>query len=269
MSNQWGQGNKAGGADLASWVPDVFSDDKLYLYGKPIQDGGWNPRLRIKKRGNNPCIEVSTGLKDKKDRQIKNDIPMSPRVFEEFLHVLESVAAYPSAVSFELENWGYQYRWNQQTNKSERGQEVEVIARISISKDEAGIVGVAFAFRNGKMVVPFIFESDQYHKWMRSGNYLPEADQSKIAAQSWAKVTREVYTYMYLLEWTEPEWQKAKRVERMAKAGGGNQGGGGGFNRPQQSQGNQGQSYQQKKSGGDDFSNSFGTGMSFDDDIPM
>lgn len=271
MSNNWGKGNQGagggGGQNLESWVPDVFSDDKLYLYGKPVQEGAWNPRARVKKRGNNPCIEVSTGLKDRKDRVIKHDIPMAPRVFEEFLYVLETVATYKSAISFELENWGFQFKWNQQTNKSERGQEVEVIARISINKDETGLVGLTFAFQGGRSIIPFVFESDQYHKWMTNGNYLPDADGSKIAALAWAKTIREVYVQMYLTEWKEPEWQKQKRVERMQNAQGG---GGGNYNRPQQNQ--QSQSQQPaapKQGGGDAFANSFGSTMSFDDDIPL
>lgn len=274
MSNQqgqYGQNNQGG----EGWTPDVFSDDKLYLYGKPIQEGGWNPRMRVKKRGNNPCLEISTGLKDKKDRQIKNDIPMAPRVFEELLYVLETVATYNSSISFELENWGYQYKWNPQTNKSERGQEVEVIARISITKDESGMIGLIFAFRGGKTIVPFYFEADQYHKWMRGGNYLSDADQSKIAAISWAKMMREVYTHMYLTEWKEPEWQKQKRIERMNNATGGN--GGNNYSQRQGNSGGGNNQYQQRQTtnqapsngGGDAFSNSFGSGMSFDDDIPL
>lgn len=273
MSNQWGKGNTGGGMDMSNWTPDVFNDDKLYLYGKAIQEGAWTPRLRIKKRGNNPCIEVSTGLKDRRDRQIKNDIPLSPRVFSEILYVLKTVATYKSAISFELENWGFQFNWNPQTNKSERGQEVEVIARISIHKDESGMVGMTFAFRNGKTIVPFYFEHDQYHKWMKDGNYLPDADQSKIAAIAWAEMILEVYSHQYLSEWKEPEWQKQKRMERMQNAQGNNAGGGGNRqgnfnNRPQQQQ-SQNQGQNTGGGGGDDFSKSFGSSMAFDDDIPM
>lgn len=298
MSNQWGNNNQFN-QNQKSWEANVFNDDKLFLYGKPIQEGGWNPRFRVKMRGNNPCFEVSTGLKDKRDRQIKHDIPLQPRVFEEFLYVVETVASYKGSISLEMENWNYSFNWNPATNKSERSQEVEVIARISIAKDDNGLIHITFAFRNGKSIVPFTFEADQYHKWMRDGNYLSDGEHSKVAALAWAKLMREVYAQMFVTNWEEPEWQKQRRVERMNRATGGGGGGGGGYQGNRNNQGNnnfnrqnQQQNQQQNQGGnsggngynntggggngqnnsaggGNDFDNNFGSNMSFDDDIPL
>lgn len=273
------------------WVPNIFNDGKLAIQGKPIADGGWNSRLRIKTRENNPALEVNTGMKDKRERLIKHDVPMSPRVFEEFLYVLEVVASFKGKTSFELENWGYTWRWNSQTNKSERSENVEVICMMSIYKTEAGLIGIDFSFNRGKTVVPFVFTSDDYHKWMVNGNYMEEGDTSKIAVISWVRIIREVYAQMYIREWKEPNWQKEKRLERMAKAtgqgggynsGGGNynRGGGGGFQGGGQNQGHQQQQQQsqqqqggfggQQASAGADaaFADSFGSSMDFGDD-PM
>lgn len=269
MSNS--QNNQGG---QQAWTPDIFHDDKLFLRGEPIQEGAWQTRMRIKKRGNNPAIEVSTGITGKNGQQYKHDIPMSPRVLEEMLYVIETVAAFNQPISYELENWGYQYKWNSQTRKSERSENVEVIGRISISKDATGVVGIAFAFREGKTIVPFKFKNDEYHRWMKDGNYMPEADQSKIAALAWCKNIREVYNYMYATNWEEPEWQKQKRIERMNKAtgqgGGNNYGNRGGQNnyqqRPQQNQ----QQNQGPQQGQDDqFTDSFGSSMEFDNGTPF
>lgn len=251
------------------WTPDIFNDDKLYLRGDPIQDGGWDTRMRIKKRGNNPAIEVSTGIKDKRDRQIRHDIPMSPRVLEEFLYVIEAVATYKSEISYELENWGYTYNWNAQTRKSERSENVSVIGKISIHKDATGMVGITFSFRGGKTIIPFKFTNDEYHRWMKDGNYMPDSDQSKIAALAWCKNIREVYNYMYVTKWEEPEWQKQQRIERMNKATGGGQGGGWNNNNQNRQQNSnyqeQNQQNQQTNVGGDDFTDNFGGSMVFED----
>ncbi len=258
-----------------SWEPDVFNDDKLVMKGKPLQDGGWDTRLRLKKKENNPCLDISTGLKDKKDRQIRHEVPMSPRVFEEFLYVLEAVAAFKSSVAFELENWGYTWRWDQQAQKSTRSDAPEIICMISIHKNEQGVVGIDFAFRGGKTIVPFVFEADDFHKWKSNGNYMAPGEQSKIAALAYAKVMREVYVQDFVANWKEPEWQKRARVERMQKATG--QGGGYNNNRQQNNNYGAGGNYNnnrtqnnQPPAGADnDFSDSFGTSMGFDDDVPL
>lgn len=259
------------------WTPDIFNDDKLHLKGDPIQDGGWATRMRIKKRGNNPAFEVSTGLKDKRERQIRHDIPISPRVLEEFLYVVEAVASYQSEIAYELENWGYTYNWNQQTRKSERSENISVIGKISIHKNASGIVGITFSFRGGKTIVPFTFTNDEYHKWMKDGNYMPDSDQSKIAALAWCKNIREVYNQMYVTNWEEPEWQKQQRIERMNKATGGGQSYGNNnsnnsnsYNNNQQynNHSQQNRPPQQNSGGGDSFSDNFGGSMDFDD-VPL
>lgn len=264
MSNFNNQNNRP------AWEPDVFSDDKLSLKGKPLQDGGWNTRLRLKKKENNPCLDISTGLKDKRDRQIRNEVPMSPRVFEEFLYVLEAVASFKSAISFELENWGYVWRWDPQANKSNRSESPEIICKMSIHKNDDGIVGIDFSFRGGKTLVPFIFESDDFHKWMSQGNYMLPGEQSKIAALAWAKVMREVYVQNFVAEWAEPEWQKKARLERMQRA----TGQGGGYNQNNQqrnNQNNQGGGFNNQPPAGQNnsFNDNFGASMGFDDDIPL
>lgn len=253
-----------------AWEPNVFNDDKLTMKGKALQEGGWNTRLRLKQKENNPCLEVSTGLKDKRDRQIRHEVPMSPRVLEELLYVVEVVANYKAAVSFELENWGYTWKWDAQANKSTRSDAPEIICKISIHRNDAGIVGIDFAFRGGKTIVPFVFEADEFHKWMTGGNYMSDGDQSKISALAWAKTIREVFAQMYVKEWTEPEWQKRSRLERMQRATG--QGGGDGYNSNRQSGGQrqQGGGFNQPPAGQTGaFDDNFGTSMGFDDDIPL
>lgn len=254
----FGNNNRQGG-DQNAWTPNVFNDSKLAITGKPIADGGWNPRMRLKKRENNPCIEVSTGLQDKKGRQQRHDIPMSPRVLEEFLYVLEVVANYKAAVSYELENWNYVWRWNQAEGKSTRSDQVEVIGKISINKNNEGVVNVDFSFHSGKVIVPFAFLPDEYHKWMQGGNYMSIGDQSKIAALSWIRNIRNVVDYMYVSEWEEPKWERERRLERMAKATGQQ---GGGYNNNRQQGGGQRPSPQPSQGQGD---SSFGASMDFDD----
>ena len=61
---------------LANWVPNIWNDGKLKLKSTPLQDGAWDPVLRIKQRENNPCIEISTGVKTQKGVVIKHDIGM-------------------------------------------------------------------------------------------------------------------------------------------------------------------------------------------------
>ena len=229
---------------LDNWVPNIWNDGKLKLRAAPIQDGAWDAVLRIKQRENNPCIEISTGVKTQKGAVIKHDIGMGPRELEELIYVLEQVSKSKTAVSFELENWGYSYFFDRETNKSKRSENVEILARFSLEKREDGQVTFTVALKNGKIVIPFEFKGSEYHRWMRNGTYIPEGESSKIAALAWCANVRSAYNFMYASQWEEPAFEKRKRLERMQNAtgaaGGGGGFGGGGNNRGYSQGNNQG-----------------------------
>ena len=257
QNNGGGFGNQG---SRAAWVADIFNDTKLVLRAPPVQEGGWDARLRVKMRQNNPCIEINSGIKTSKGKIMKYDVPMAPRPFEQLMYMVERVAHSKVPVAFELENWGYQYRWNSSTNKSERDAEISVIARFSIAKDETGIVSLSVAVQNGKTVIRFPFAGDEYHRWMANGNYMEPGEVSKLEALSWATTWREVYIQSFVTKWEEPEWEKAKRIERMAQATGG--GGGGGFQNRQNNQGGGGFQKQAQSPASSPMD-------SFEDDLPF
>lgn len=237
---------------LAAWVPNLLNDGKLRLRANPIQEGAWDPTLRVKQRENNPCIEINTGVKTAKGTVLKHDIGMGPREFEEMIYILEQVAKSKTAISMELENWGYSYFFDRDAGKSKRSENVEILARFSFEKREDGMVTFTVALKGGKTVIPFEFKGSEYHRWMRNGQYVPEGESSKIATLAWCANIREAYNYMFTAKWEEPAFEKRKRLERMqAATGTGGQGGGfgggqqnrgysqpgqqqGGYNKPQQ-----------------------------------
>lgn len=225
---------------LAAWVPNLLNDGKLRLRANAIQEGAWEPTLRVKQRENNPCIEINTGVKTQKGTVIKHDIGMGPREFEEMIYVLEQVAKANTAVSFELENWGYSYFFDRDAGKSKRSENVEILARFSFEKREDGMVTFTVALKGGKVVIPFEFKGSEYHRWMRNGQYVPEGESSKIATLAWCANIREAYNYMFTAKWEEPAFEKRKRLERMQNATGQQQGG----------QNNRGYSQPQQQSGG-------------------
>ncbi len=261
-----------------AYEPDVFTDNKIKLYGKPLQEGAWSPMLRIKMSGNNPVVECSTGLKDPKGRPVRIDTPMSPVTLYQLLNVIDSVANSKAATSYELENWGHEFKWDPDQSKSVRSPERSVISRFSVEKTEEGVVKLTIAGggRN-RNVVPFEFGGDDWHKWMKDGNYVPEAGQSVIAVKAWTDVIRRVYISNFIHGWEEPAYERERRLQRIAAAtgqggGGKSYGGGGkpngGYNNNQggakpQYNNNHGQQPQRPAAPPQDF------GDMFDDDVPM
>lgn len=247
--------------------PDVFTDSKIKLYGVPVQEGAWTPSLRVKMVGNNPSIEVSTGLKDKRDRVIRIDTPMNPVTLHQLLNMIDVVANSKAAVSFELENWGHEFNWDNDQRKSIRNPERSVISRFSIEKTDEGVVRFSVAGGRNRNVVPFNFGNDEWHKWMKDGNYMTDAQLSSVAAKSWTEVIRKVYLETYIKEWTEPAWEKERRLQRLANVTGGQGGGqgGGGYQQQQQQRPNQGYQAPAPAPAPAAQNDPFG----FDDDIPM
>ncbi len=253
---------------LANWVPNIWNDSKLKLKAAPLQDGAWDPVLRIKQRENNPCIEISTGVKTQKGVVIKHDIGMGPREFEELIYMMEQVARAKAAVSFELENWGYTYFFDRETNKSKRSENVEILARFSLEKREDGMVLFTVALKNGKMVIPFEFKGSEYHRWMQNGQYVPDAESSKIAALAWCSNVRNAYNFMYASNWEEPAFEKKKRMERIQNATGA-AGGGGGFGGGQQNRSFGGPKPPQQQGYRPPSAPTAPVVNAFDDDIPF
>lgn len=250
------------------YTPDVFTDSKLKLYGKPLQEGGWATSIRVKMVGNNPAIEASTGLKDKKGRLIRIDTPMSPVTFDQLLSVIEIVASSKTAQSFELENWGHAFNWDASQQKSVRAEERSVLSRFSVERTEAGLIRLSVANKFNTVTVDFV--QDDWHKWMKDGEYVKDEQFSGMVAKSWARTIRKIYADTFVNTWTEPEFEKKRRLERIAKATG-NQGGGsyGGNNSYSNNTGNRPSAGPVAQAAPQHVAAPAADNLGFDDDLPF
>lgn len=254
------------GNDKARRDPMSLDDSKLRLYGNPIQEGAFPPSLRLKLIENNPCIEVDLGMKTEKGYPMKIEGPMDPKNYALLMLLLKKVATYPKAISFEMENWGYPFIWDREQGKSIRSKDRKIISKTQVQKREDGIVTIALAAAK-MQVIEFEFGAGEYHPVTQLGQPAPTQLISANSAESWAQMMHDIYFENFAVNWKEPEFQKKKRLERMAnaqqRAGGG---GGGGYNGGQQRQGG---GYQQPAQQAPRPQAAAPSSDSFDDDIPF
>lgn len=241
-----------------AFVPDVFTDDKLRLYGKPVQEGAFSPTLHIRKKGNYPTLSVNTGLR-KNDRQVKIETAMSPVVLRSLCQLIIEVARSKIALSYTIENWDHVWKRDFNTGKSSRSESPVVVSRTTIMKTEQGNVILNVSTNNDSY--DFNFGQERYHKIHRDGNMLSEAEAGARYAIDWANLVMDVYLDRFIHGWEEPEYKRKAREERIARATGGNGGGnsngrfggngGGGYNNQQNS--NVSQNSQNVDSSSDDW----------------
>lgn len=250
--------------------PMCLDDSKLRLYGTKVREDAYAPSLRLKLIENNPAFEVDLGYKSDKGYPLKIEAPMSPRVLSDVLILLEKVAAYPNAISFEVENWGHPFIWDRDQGKSIRSKERMCVSKTQVAKRDDGVVVIAIAAKKMDLV-EFVFQPDDFHPITQNGQVIPMKISSPVAAAGWATMLREVYFTNFAINWTEPEFQKKKRLERMQNAqnGGGQrqQGGGGGNYGGGQRQQSGGNNYQQAPQ--QQQAPAPAPGDSFDDDLPF
>lgn len=250
--------------------PMVLDDSKLRLYGKPIQEGAYAPSLRLKKIENNPCFEVDCGFKSDKGYPQKIEAPMDPAVLSTLLVLIEKVAAYPNEISFEIENWGHPFIWDNEAKKSVRSKDRLVISKTQVAKRADGAVTIALAAKR-MPVVEFVFEPSEFHPMLQNGQPCALKLSSPTVAAGWAQLVRDVFNTNFTNTWVEPEYAKRKRLERMQNAQNRQQGGGGGGYNNNRQQGGGGGGYQQQQQQAPRQQQpqaDFG-GESFDDDLPF
>lgn len=245
--------------------PGCMDDSKLRLYGTPIQEGAYPPSLRIKLIENNPCIEVDLGMKTEKGYPMKIEGPMDPKEFNTLLILLEKVAAYPNAISFEVENWGHPFIWDRDQGKSIRSKDRVIISKTQVQKRDDGVVTIALAAKKMQLV-EFVFQPGEFHPITQNGQAAPLKITSPVAAAGWAKALGDIYNTNFAVNWKEPEFQKKKRLERMANAQQ-RQGGGGGGGNQYNRNGGGGQQQQQQAPRPQQAPAHDAPG--FDDDIPF
>lgn len=252
--------------------PMCLDDPKLRLYGKPLQEGAYPPSLRVKLIENNPCIEVDCGYKSDKGYPQKIEGPMDPKEFNTLLVLIGRVAAYPNEISFEVENWGYPFIWDNEQKKSIRSKERLVISKTQVAKRADGAVTIALAAKR-MPVVEFLFEPGEFHPITQNGQPADVKLTSPMAASGWAEGMRIIYNTNFALKWEEPAYSKQKRLERMANAQNRQNGGGGGGNGGNNFNRNSGGGFQQQQpqaprqqAPAADFG---GGAESFDEDIPF
>lgn len=248
--------------------PGCMDDSKLRLYGTPIQEGAYPPSLRIKLIENNPCIEVDLGMKTEKGYPMKIEGPMDPREFNTLLILLEKVAAYPNAISFEVENWGHPFIWDRDQGKSIRSKDRVIISKTQVQKREDGVVTIALAAKKMQLV-EFVFQPGEFHPITQNGQAAPLKITSPVAAAGWAKALSDIYNTNFAVNWKEPEFQKKKRLERMANAQQRQGGGGGGQQYNRNGGGGGGQQYNNQQQAPRPQQAPAPAADSFDDDIPF
>jgi len=226
--------------------PTAIDDGKLKLFAKPLKDDGSAraPSLRVKMIENNPCIHVDLGIKTegrngKEGYPISIETPMEPRSFNMLMCIIMDVAAAKGACSLEMENWGHPFLWNKDQGKNVRSPERMIISRFCISKRDDGMVTFGVAAK-GKQDVTFEFTPNEFHALTQNGQAVGVSISSKLAAQAWAGVWKDLYVTHFERNWVEPEFMKKRRLENMQRANGGGSGynsapaGGGQQQRPQQ-----------------------------------
>lgn len=213
--------------------PNVFSDSKLFLYTEgPVKEGGKKGRLRIKLVENNPVIDVDYGYANDKGYQQSHETPLDPVVFNQMLIVLEKIAGAKGQASFEFDNWGHPFLWNNDLKKNVRSQEKMNISRIELGRYENGLVYIKY-YAVKKPEMEFVFtENTEWHKMKPSGQESNPSRTSYIAALAWVETMKGVYNSYIAINWAEPEWRKKFRAEQAAKRNGNGGGNNNGYQKP-------------------------------------
>lgn len=259
--------------------PDVFSENKLKLWGPVLRTDARSSVVSIDKdENNNPVLTMDTGYRTeakngKEGRPVNVKTPMAPRPFRQLMNLIMKVARSKQPVSFEIDNWGYPWFYNRDAGKNERSKEKQVISRFQVEKREDGVVTFGVTAKGVDGVV-FEFKEDDWHITTQNGQPIDIRISSPEAAIAWAEQWLEVYSNDFRERWKEPDYAKAKRLERererAAKFGNNN---GGGNYRPQgqsQSQGNynNGQQQQQQRPAPAQTT-PLDSDDSFDEDLPF
>lgn len=247
---------------------DVLNDNKLVLWGTK-RDDGTTPFIRVKRIENNPAIELNTGKKTQKGAPIKLETPMNPRVFRAFMKLLIKIGSGKTVGSYELRNDGFPFEYNRDQGRSVRSQERKTISIFSIGRRENGEVFFAIA-APGKPTDEIVFREDDFHIFMQNNQPVDVHLSSGLAAAAWAETVMDAYFNLFSGDWSEPEWQRRKRLENASKYGNG----GGGYNGGGQRQNN---NYQQNNNGGGGYQQQQRqqpqqqqqSSDGFDDDIPF
>lgn len=243
--------------------PTAIDDGKLKLYAEPLKQDGTarSPSLRVKMIENNPCIHVDLGIKTegrngKEGYPISIETPMEPRSFYTLMSLIDEVAAYKGECAFEMDNWGHPFMWDRDQGKNVRSKERLIISRFQIAKRADGLVTFGVTAK-GKNDVTFEFKPNEFHPVMQNGQAVPVQISSRLAAQSWARVWKDVYLQHFERKWEEPAFLKQRRLENMQRASGGSGGSQGNYNnqqqRPQQNSYSAPASAPSAPAGGDDF----------------
>jgi hypothetical protein len=142
-----------------------------------------------------------------------------------------------------------------------------IISRFQVAKREDGTVTFG-ATAKGKPDLIHEFAQDEFHPIMQNGQPASVSFTSGHSAQAMAEAWREVYYERFTNKWEEPEYQKKRRLENMARANGG---GGGYQQRPQGNGGgnNSGNNNQQQQSRPAPAPMGNDSGFEDGDDIPF
>lgn len=203
--------------------PTVIDDNKLRLWGAKLRQDGRSSMLRVKMIENNPGIEVDLGFKTepkngKEGYPIKIETPMAPVPFRQLMNLVVRVAQNKGACEFEKDNWGHPFLWDAEQRKNVRSKERMIISRFQIAKREDGVVTLGVTAK-GRDDVIFEFKEDEFHMTMQGGQPASVSITSPQAAIAWAETMIDVYFAFFADKWKEPEYQKAKRLERAQKFG--------------------------------------------------
>lgn len=252
-----------------AWVPTVMDERTLKLYGAhALAEGAFKPEFAIKwiQKTNAFSIKVNTGTKTDKGFPISIETAINALSVMELMELIDTVSKAPGAVSFEMDNWGQPFIWDNTQKKSIRSPDILNVSRFQVAKREDGSIVLSVAAK-GKKELEFEFNGSDFHRILKAGE-AHKAMASRIAAVTWAGFWKKFAYDKYTSTWQETEYDKGKRIERAAKAlekngNRNNYGGGGGGNRPPQPQ------QQQRPQAPAPAPAPSGDFDSFDDDVPF
>lgn len=205
------------------YVPIVFDDPKLRLYGFPLQAGGKKPSFKWRLIENNPAIEIDYGYQDERGNRVSHQTPMDPLELNRVALLIHHVAKSKVPINFTIDNWGHPFIWDKELRKSVRSKEKMNLSQLEVGKKETGEVYITYNSYK-KPAAEFIFSDGDWHQLQQSGTPAPTGINSPIIAMSWANLLSQVYNSYYATNWEEPEWRRKFREEMAKKfAGGGGQ----------------------------------------------
>lgn len=261
------------------WTPTVMDERKLKLHGEhALAEGAFPPEFAIKwiQKTNAFSIKVNTGTKTEKGYAIAIETAIDCLSLMELMELIDTVSRSPGAVSFEMDNWGQPFIWSKEQGKSIRSPDILNVSRFQVAKREDGSMVLSVAAK-GKKEIEFEFKGSDFHRIQKNGE-ANKAMASRISAQTWSGFWKKFAHDKYTSAWQETEYDKNKRIERMAKND--RNGGGGGGNRSYNSNGSSGggnNNYQQRpqqqapapQQQASAPSNPGSFEDSFDDDVPF